>query len=99
MNLQVDWKAPIRTDVELKSCTTFKIGGPSRYFAEPRTCEDLFMALSFHREEGCPRYILGRGSNVLFSDAGFPGLVLSLRRLESSRIFFEKEGLVRASAG
>lgn len=99
MNLQVDWKASIRTNVELKSCTTFKIGGPARYFAEPRTREELFTALVFQREEGCARYVLGRGSNVLFSDDAFEGLVLSLRRLEANQIFFGDKGLVQASAG
>ncbi|HEV2176557.1 MAG TPA: UDP-N-acetylmuramate dehydrogenase [Terriglobia bacterium] len=66
----------IQTNVLLKPYTTFKIGGPARYFAEIVTPQDLEQALAFARAERVKVFVLGGGSNVLISDRGFDGLVL-----------------------
>ena len=58
--------------------TTWKIGGPARWFARIRDDRDLKEALDLMRSTGVPLAILGGGSNVLVSDEGFPGLVLSM---------------------
>src|SRR5579884_2393620 len=60
----------------LKPFTTFKIGGPARYFAHIRTCQELLEALQFSHSEGLPIFVLGGGSNVLISDDGLDALVL-----------------------
>ena len=99
MNLQASLKAPIYTDVSLKLYTTFKIGGCSKYFAEPRTRSELLSALEFREERGVPLLILGRGSNLLFSDAGYPGLVLSTRKLEIGQMTNLGRGRIRVPAG
>lgn len=62
----------------LKHLTTFKIGGPARYFGEAHCQDDVAQALQFVRQKHLPLFILGGGSNVLISDRGFPGLVLKL---------------------
>lgn len=99
MNSPVDLKAPIRTEVPLKSYSTFKIGGPARFFAEPLSREELFRVLEFRKAEGLPLLVIGRGSNLLISDAGFPGLALSLRKFEPDWFSVEADGLLRASSG
>lgn len=99
MSLRLDLKAPIRTNVSLKSYSTFKIGGLARYFTEPETQEELFRVLEFQKAEHLPFYIVGRGSNLLFSDAGFPGLVISLRKFEPNRYSIERECWLRVSGG
>lgn len=66
----------IQTNVLLKPYTTFKIGGPARYFAEIATPQDLTQALAFGRAERASIFILAGGSNVVISDRGFDGLVL-----------------------
>jgi len=56
--------------------TTFGIGGPARWFFEA-TCEDeIVEAIAWAQERGIPLFVLGGGSNLLVSDAGFEGLVL-----------------------
>lgn len=60
----------------LSEFSTYGIGGPIRYFAEISTIEEMEEAFLFAREKGCPRLIVGKGSNCLFPDAGFDGLVL-----------------------
>lgn len=63
-------------NVPLKPYTTFKIGGPARYFAEIRSPEELSTASSFAKERGVSIFVLGGGSNILVNDRGFDGLVI-----------------------
>lgn len=99
MSLPADLKAPIHTNVSLKSYTTFKIGGPARFFAEPETQDELRHVLEFQRLEGLPLFVIGRGSNLLISDSGFSGLVLSLRKLSPQQYSVDADGLFRAPGG
>jgi UDP-N-acetylmuramate dehydrogenase len=62
--------------VPLAPYTTFKIGGPARWFAEASTEAEIVEAVKFARERSLPLFALGGGSNLLVSDAGFAGLVL-----------------------
>ena len=99
MNLQVDSKTFIRTNVSLKSYSTYKIGGVARFFAEPHTQDELIRILEFRRSEGLRVLILGRGSNLLISDEGFDGLAISLRQLECERFSVENQTDLVLSAG
>lgn len=56
--------------------TTFRIGGPARYFFEARCADGMMRAVSAARECGVPSFILAGGSNILVSDRGFDGLVI-----------------------
>lgn len=63
-------------DVPLSELTSFHIGGNAAYVLRPRSYEDLASALRLGAEASCPVTLLGRGTNVLASDAGYPGLVI-----------------------
>jgi len=67
----------LREDVPLAPFTSFKVGGPARYLAEPATKEEFADALAFAAARGMPFYLLGKGTNVVFSDKGYPGLVIA----------------------
>ncbi len=99
MSLQVDSKTFIRTNVSLKSYSTYKIGGVARFFAEPHTQDELIRILEFRHSEGLRVLILGRGSNLLISDEGFDGLAISLRQLECERFSVENQTDLVLSAG
>jgi UDP-N-acetylmuramate dehydrogenase len=60
----------------LASFTTFGIGGPARWFVEAASEEEIVEAAAWARERGLALFVLGGGSNLLVSDAGFDGLVL-----------------------
>ncbi|MBI5005059.1 MAG: UDP-N-acetylmuramate dehydrogenase [Candidatus Lloydbacteria bacterium] len=62
----------------MASHTTFRIGGPARYFCEVSNEAELQEALAFAEKKAVPVFILGGGSNVLISDGGFPGLVIKM---------------------
>jgi UDP-N-acetylmuramate dehydrogenase len=66
----------IQEHISLTPYTTLRVGGVARYLAEAETLEDVREVLSFAREKRLPVHILGAGSNTLFSDSGWNGLVL-----------------------
>lgn len=82
----------------LKAHTTFHIGGPARYYLVPECEEEISEAVDFAREKALPFYILGKGSNVLFSDNGYEGIIIEIGRgLEQVEI--REDGTVKAQAG
>jgi len=72
----------IRENVLLRDYTTFKIGGPARYFFVAKNKEDLKNTILWAKKKKLPFFILGGGSNVLFSDKGFNGLVIKLQNTQ-----------------
>jgi len=92
---QVEAAARILTDrcpgrlgehVPLAPLTTFRLGGPARLFLRAESIGDLAALGAALEASGLPLLIIGRGSNMLVADAGWPGVVLHLgqhfRRIE-----------------
>lgn len=69
----------IQENISLKEYTTFNIGGNARYFVEVKSPEDIIEALTFAKEKELKYFILAGGSNILFSDEGFNGLIIKIR--------------------
>jgi UDP-N-acetylmuramate dehydrogenase len=69
----------LKENQALAPFTTFGIGGPARWFVEAETEDDIVEAAYWAQEYGRELFVLGGGSNLLVSDAGFNGLVLHLR--------------------
>lgn len=79
MNKKIEEKLPwIKDNVSLSEYTTYKIGGPARYFFIAKNKEDLIKAVKTAKEFKLPIFILGGGSNLLVSDKGFSGLVVKI---------------------
>ncbi|MGI6129604.1 MAG: UDP-N-acetylmuramate dehydrogenase [bacterium] len=70
----------IKELVPLKNHTSYKIGGPARFFCEPISVAEVKSALDFANAQGLEVYVLGSGTNVLVSDEGVNGLVLKIGR-------------------
>src|SRR6266849_6720934 len=68
----------IEENVPLAPLTTLKVGGPARYFVEAKTISEVNDAVAHARAQGLPLFVLGGGSNLVVSDAGWPGLVLKV---------------------
>src|SRR3989344_2540343 len=71
-------EAKIQNNILLAPLTTFKIGGPAKFFIEIGTKEDLIGAIGWAKEKGEKIFILGGGSNVLIGDKGVDGLVIRI---------------------
>lgn len=83
------------THRNLSEFSTFGIGGPIRYFAEVKTPQEMSTGLLFAKENSLPFFVLGKGSNCLFDDRGYSGVVL-LNKID----FCEwKEANVNVGAG
>ncbi len=58
--------------------TTFKLGGPARYFVRPETISELKQTIAVCNQWKMPFYIIGNGSNLLVSDKGYDGVVIQI---------------------
>lgn len=82
----------------LSGHTTFRIGGPALHYLIPETMEEVSEALDFARSNHYPFYVIGKGSNMLFSDEGYPGVIIEIGKgLEEIQI--GDDGVVTAQAG
>ena len=84
-----------KLDEPLGRHTTFRIGGPAALFYEVETEAELVRVVELSRAVGVPFFILGGGSNVLFNDEGFRGIVI---KMENGKWKMEN-GKVMAEAG
>lgn len=75
----------IRENEPLARYTTIGLGGRARYFASVSSIKELKKALSFAKENKLSFFLLGKGSNTLFDDRGYSGLVI-LNRLNQCTI-------------
>jgi UDP-N-acetylmuramate dehydrogenase len=71
----------IQVNIPLAPLTYYKIGGPARFLARPESEADLNEISAFLKREKARYFILGAGSNVLFDDRGFDGLVIHTAKL------------------
>ena len=85
----------IKHNVYLKDYTTFRVGGVVRFFAKARNWQTILALREFAKKQGVPYMVLGGGSNVLFSDEGYPGLVI-LNQM--NQVHFQQD-TVTAEAG
>lgn len=87
---------PVRGGEPLSRHTSFRIGGPARAMIWPRGPEEVGALLAWltPREEF---FVLGRGSNLLVADAGYPGVVVNLRGLPPD-IRYDAPDLLQVSA-
>ena len=82
-------------NVALAPLTTLNVGGAARYFTEPKSVTEVAEAVNFARSRDLPLFVLGGGSNLVVSDAGWPGMVLKLaisgidQREENGKARFE----------
>ncbi len=73
----------LQFNILLKKYTTFKIGGPAKYFFQAKSKEELIKAIKFSQSVKLPFFILGGGSNVLVSDKGYDGLIIKIQMTKS----------------
>ena len=88
----------LRQGVGLQPFTTWKVGGPAEWFAEPGEVDELVSLAAWARAQGLALRCIGAGSNLLIADSGLPGLTICNRRLQGSRLD-AASGLVEAEAG
>jgi UDP-N-acetylmuramate dehydrogenase len=68
----------IQENVLLAPFTTLGVGGPARFLVEALSTAEVLEAVAYARSQGAPLFVMGGGSNLVVSDAGWPGLVLKV---------------------
>jgi UDP-N-acetylmuramate dehydrogenase len=91
----------IQQNVDLAPLTTFRIGGPARWFVHAQTEADVVDAVAWAREQRVPLFVLGGGSNLLVADSGFEGLILhmGLKGIVIDRADSDSQRTFRVAAG
>jgi len=84
-----------KKECSLKDWTTFGIGGNAKYFIEAKSIAQIQEVIRFCHRENLRYCILGKGSNALFSDNGFDGLVI----LNKIQFIEENQGIFSVGAG
>ncbi|PJZ84673.1 UDP-N-acetylmuramate dehydrogenase [Leptospira harrisiae] len=69
----------VQNNIPLAPFTTLRLGGEANYFISIKTKEDLAKALRFCKNQNQTYLILGGGSNTIFRDSGYPGVVLQMK--------------------
>ncbi len=94
--LQAKIRGQVLENEPLKERTTYKIGGIAKYLVFPKDIEDLRTLNELILKYQIHKFVLGGGANVLISDNGFDGIVVSLNNFDQLK--FDK-GAVSAGAG
>ncbi len=73
------FKERFKQNVPLKEHTTLKIGGPAKFFVEPKTVNELIFVCKLAKKFNKKIFVLGNGSNILAKDEGFSGIIVSTK--------------------
>ena len=81
----------IQKNISLKNLSNYRIGGPASFFAEVKNPEELSQVLKDRKKLENPKiFVLGEGTNVLFKDSGFDGLVIK-NKINGIKILDDRE--------
>lgn len=78
-------------NIKLADYSTFRIGGEAKYFVRVKNEEEIKEVIEKARERGLPFYIFGGGSNIVFPDDGYPGVVM---RMENRSMKFNDKSVI-----
>jgi UDP-N-acetylmuramate dehydrogenase len=87
----------LQENIALAPLTTFRVGGAARFFVEAASRVEVEEAVAYARAHDLRLFVLGGGSNLVVSDAGWPGLVLKIAvdgierraRMEDGKVLFD----------
>jgi UDP-N-acetylmuramate dehydrogenase len=88
----------IQPRISLAEYTSFRVGGEAQWYVAPKNLNELQASFEWYQNRDIPLTLLGAGSNMLVSDRGIQGLVISTRLLRGSH-FDEETGRITAFAG
>ena len=77
-------------NILLKDYTTYKVGGPCICMVSPTDIDNLIKLISYLRENNIKYKILGNGSNVIFNDSKYDGVIIKLDSFNNLKILYNK---------
>lgn len=88
----------IKENISLKNKCYYKTGGNALFYAEPRSSIELDFAINFAKNNNLEYKIIGAGANLLISDNGYNGLIISMREF-AKYISYKKDNIITCGAG
>ena len=76
----------LEENVSLSNFTTWRIGGPAEWIAQPKSYEEIKYLINWIKEKEVPCNVIGAGSNLLINDKGIKGLSLCMRNFKGIQI-------------
>ncbi|WP_269603903.1 UDP-N-acetylmuramate dehydrogenase [Prochlorococcus marinus] len=76
----------LEKNISLSNFTTWRIGGPAEWIAQPTNIEEIKYLVNWSNKEKIPCNIIGAGSNLLINDKGIKGLILCMRNFKGIQI-------------
>ncbi len=76
-------KGKLKENIPARYITSMRVGGNIRYLVYPYDDEDIYEILEFCKKKGVNYYVMGNGTNVIFTDEGFNALIISTRAMNS----------------
>ena len=88
----------LEKNISLSNFTTWRIGGPAEWIAQPKDIEDIKYLISWINKKKIPCNIIGAGSNLLINDKGIQGLCICMRNLKGIQID-KNSGIIEVLSG
>ncbi len=86
----------LKMNVPLANYATMRVGGNAHFFVEPQKISELIKIVKYCIKQKINYFILGNGSNVIFSDRGFDGIVICTKKLNKINV---KKNFVKVECG
>jgi len=81
----------IAENVDLRAHSTMRLGGKARYLAEARNDQDIAELVEWAKQKNVPYLMIGQGSNIVWRDEGFPGLII-VNRIAGREVLSQDDG-------
>ncbi len=89
----------VKENEPLAGHSSFKIGGPAAIYLKPDSVQAVCDAVECCKKANMRYYLLGNGSNILFADGGYQGVVIDMCALTGVSMAEEQDGVIVAEAG
>ena len=88
----------LEKDISLSNFTTWRIGGPAEWIAQPKNIEEIKYLINWINKKKIPCNIIGAGSNLLINDNGIKGLSICMRNFKGIKID-KNSGIIEVRCG
>ena len=88
----------LEKNISLSNFTTWGIGGPAEWIAQPKNIEELKYVINWTNKKKIPCSVIGAGSNLLINDKGIKGLSLCMRNFKGIEID-KNNGIIEVLSG
>lgn len=86
----------IKENVKMSEYTSYKTGGIAKYFVYPKTTEALQELMNFIFKNNIKYFVIGNGTNIIFTDEYYDGVVINLSKLDQIKI---ENTIIEVSSG